>query len=227
MPRSSASRSRADRRGAAPSSRSAIVVAGQLTVALGALAASVEAGQVAGLDSDVGEVRGTPGTAWASTFEAITDLGGVWVVIAVSLLACALLVHARRYADALLVAVAALSARVLTSVLKVAFGRERPAYPEAIATEGTFAFPSGHASAATALYGALALLVLRSGLPRGVRITGAGGLALVIAAIGFSRVYLGVHYASDVLAGVLLGAACVALGSAVAARVTARHAAGP
>lgn len=198
-------------------------VAAKLLIAFAALAASVGAGQTSGLDTDAGAARGTPGTAWASTFGAITDLGGAWVVVAVGVLACALLVQARRYADALLVAVAVAGARALTMLGKLAFARERPAFDDAIGMESTFAFPSGHSSAATALYGALALLVLRSGLPRWARLSAVSGLALLIAAIGFSRVYLGVHYPSDVLGGVLLGAACVAAGSAAAMRLSARR----
>lgn len=200
-----------------------MAVAAKLLIAFAALAASVEAGQTVGLDADAEAARGTPGTTWAGIFEAITDLGGAWVVVGLSILACALLIHARRYADALLVAVAVAVARALTMLCKLAFARERPACGDAIGMESTFAFPSGHASAATALYGALALLILRSGLPQRTRIAVAAVLALLIAAIGFSRVYLGVHYPSDVLGGVLLGAACVAAGSAAATRLSARR----
>lgn len=182
-----------------------MAVAAQLLIAFAALAASVEAGQTAGLDADVGAARGTPGTAWAATFDAITDLGGVWTIVA-------------------LVAVAAVSARALTSLFKAVFARERPTLPDAVGAESSFAFPSGHASAATAFYGALALLVLRSGLPRRVRIAAAFALGLLIAAIAFSRVYLGVHYASDVLAGVLLGAASLAAASEVRRLIARRHA---
>lgn len=201
-----------------------MAVAAQLLIAFAALAASVEAGQTAGLDADVGAARGTPGTAWAATFDAITDLGGVWTIVALTLVACALLVQARRWADAALVAVAAVSARALTSLFKAVFARERPTLPDAVGAESSFAFPSGHASAATAFYGALALLVLRSGLPRRVRIAAAFALGLLIAAIAFSRVYLGVHYASDVLAGVLLGAASLAAASEVRRLIARRHA---
>lgn len=85
--------------------------------------------------------------------------------------------------------------------IKHRFARERPSVIEALASEGTFSFPSGHAFIALSFYGTLAFWWIRSPrhwLPRAiVGLTAAKGILL----IGASRVYLGVHYPSDVLAG--------------------------
>lgn len=94
------------------------------------------------------------------------------------------------------------------------FRQARPDLPSPILTEPSFAFPSGHATVATAVYGALAVLLLRSRLPPAVRIGGALVLGALVAAVALSRVYVGVHSVADVAGGVCLGlawlSACVA-----------------
>jgi len=87
--------------------------------------------------------------------------------------------------------------------MKHGFERPRPLVDEPMLTLTTFSFPSGHASGTTLLYGFLALVVLVH-LPRSPWRWVAGVLALLlIALVSWSRVYLGVHFFTDVLAGVL------------------------
>jgi undecaprenyl-diphosphatase len=85
--------------------------------------------------------------------------------------------------------------------IKYRFARERPSLIEALAKEGTFSFPSGHAFISLCFYGMLAAWWIRARsdwLRRSVvSLAATGGILL----IGASRVYLGVHYPSDVLAG--------------------------
>ncbi|HEX2190021.1 MAG TPA: phosphatase PAP2 family protein [Longimicrobiaceae bacterium] len=106
-----------------------------------------------------------------------------------------------------------LGGRVLNRLLKEAFGRPRPAlvegdlvllgYEVGFPTSGSF--PSGHALTSVVIYGTLAYLVARlEPTPRMRRWTLAGAAVLVLG-IGFSRLYLAVHYPSDVLAGYLAG----------------------
>ena len=72
-------------------------------------------------------------------------------------------------------------------------------------------FPSGHAASAMAVYGFLAILLLRSPAGRGFGWAAASAMGLLIAAIALSRLVLGVHYASDVLGGLLAGGLALSL----------------
>jgi membrane-associated phospholipid phosphatase len=94
---------------------------------------------------------------------------------------------------------------LLNKALKLLFARERPELAEALRNASGYSFPSGHAMGATVVFGALCYLAFR-GLPkwrpRGAAL--AFGTAMVVA-ISFSRVYLGVHWMSDIAAGVAAG----------------------
>jgi membrane-associated phospholipid phosphatase len=109
---------------------------------------------------------------------------------------------------------------ILNNVLKGLFARPRPDMIEPVSEVLTLSFPSGHAMSAVIAYGAVALLVARleptAALRRATWITA----AVVVLAIGVSRIYLGVHYPSDVLAGFVAGIAWLAF---VAASVRAVH----
>jgi undecaprenyl-diphosphatase len=95
---------------------------------------------------------------------------------------------------------------VVTHVLKIVIRRPRPPGAEAFLHESTFGFPSGHALNSVVAYGMLAyvlpILVARS---RRTRMAVVATAALLVLAIGVSRMYLGVHYLSDVLAGYAVG----------------------
>jgi len=103
---------------------------------------------------------------------------------------------------------------LLDAVLKFAIRRPRPPYATAFLRHYTWSFPSGHAMVSLIAYGMLAyLLVVLWPNRRSTRISIVLGAALLIVAIGFSRLYLGVHYFSDVVggyaAGVLWLSACI------------------
>jgi membrane-associated phospholipid phosphatase len=145
-----------------------------------------------------------------TAFEAVTTLGSTSVLALVAATAVAYLVHRRRGRDAALLVVALAGAQLVTWILKAALERPRPSFDEPVATADWFSFPSGHASNSLALYGALAYVFAgRSSRP--VRAVVLAGLTLLVAAIGFSRVYLGVHYLTDVIAGYSAGLAWLLL----------------
>ncbi len=75
--------------------------------------------------------------------------------------------------------------------------------------ETGYSFPSAHAAMSFACYGFIVYLVWRSATSQSFRTIAVLGLSVLIGAIGFSRLYLGVHYLSDVVGGYALGAACV------------------
>jgi undecaprenyl-diphosphatase len=87
--------------------------------------------------------------------------------------------------------------------------RARPTWADPAVQLATYSFPSGHAVASTLFDGTVCVLLLehvRSPWWRGVAAAAAGCMVLLVA---FSRVYLGVHYPGDVMAGVALGSACL------------------
>lgn len=103
-------------------------------------------------------------------------------------------------------------------VIKFLIERARPAV-EALTTAPLSSFPSGHASMGMALYGSLALLAAHHTRSSTVRRSIFLVAGILIMLIGWSRLYLGVHYPSDVLAGFLLGLFWIALGKLVELRV--------
>ena len=139
---------------------------------------------------------------------AITELGDASVAAAVALAATAWLAWRRNWrAVAHLIAVAAVTA-IATIVLKLSLHIDRP---DPIGSGwDAFAFPSGHSAANAALYGFLAIIAAWELPPRG-RLPVTAALALLVGAIAFSRIYLGAHWLSDVLAGGAFGVAAAAL----------------
>lgn len=100
-------------------------------------------------------------------------------------------------------AIANLGALLLNNGLKLIFTRSRPTLWESLIQETSYSFPSGHALGALVLYGSLAYLLARSYPSRSLLIYGTA--TLVITLIGLSRLYLGVHYPTDVIAGYITG----------------------
>lgn len=90
---------------------------------------------------------------------------------------------------------------LLNVLLKYTFQRSRPVFEEPLVTLMTYSFPSGHASAATLFYGLVASYVMIARRGWSVRLGTAAACTLMVLLVAFSRVYLGAHYLSDVLAG--------------------------
>lgn len=143
-------------------------------------------------------------------FRIVTRLGSIVVLVPLTMLAALYFGFRGMPQQGLFVLLALVGAQTLTFALKVGFRRERPSFSDPLATASGFSFPSGHALTSFAVYGALAFVV--AGHLRGSRRTACfGAAALLTLAIGFSRVYLGVHYLSDVLAGYTIGFAWLLL----------------
>lgn len=106
---------------------------------------------------------------------------------------------------------AALSAELLYIILKAAFQRERPRIIERLADAGWYSYPSGHAMLAPVIYGFGLLLLARSVPHRWARIVLLALSGIIPPSIALSRVYLGVHYPSDVVGALFLGTALVLL----------------
>lgn len=133
---------------------------------------------------------------WASFF------GSVPVMIGISSAAALYFLRRKNYREALAAVAASLGAFFLETVLKEIFRRPRPPHAPPAEAYG-YSFPSGHATVAAALFLVLAWLWYRRTRRRW---PGPAGLLLTLL-IGTSRIYLGAHYPSDVLAGFVLGIA--------------------
>jgi membrane-associated phospholipid phosphatase len=151
--------------------------------------------------------RATPG--WTEFFEAVTWLGNVPVLINVTLVAALLLAWRRNLDELRLLLLAVIGAEILTLGLKLGFQRERPFFADPLATESSYSFPSGHATVSLALYGTLAFIAARHVQTIAARLAVLAAAGVLVLLIGLSRIYLGVHFLSDVVAGFSLGVAWV------------------
>jgi undecaprenyl-diphosphatase len=100
---------------------------------------------------------------------------------------------------------------LLNVLMKYAFHRERPRFDDPLVTLSTFSFPSGHTAAATVFYGVLAAYLLVHVRSAGARLAVLGTALFLIVLVAFSRMYLGAHFLSDVLAAVAEGIAWLSL----------------
>ena len=142
-------------------------------------------------------------------FEAVTTLGNGIVLAGVTAIAVYLLLRRGHRREAWLVGLAFVGAELLSYALKLGFRRDRPFFTDPLAAESTFSFPSGHSTVSLAVYGALAVVLARR-LRGWAEIACLAGAATLIGLIGFSRLYLGVHFLTDVLAGFAAGTAWLA-----------------
>ena len=155
--------------------------------------------------------RHTTGTT-ETVVRFITQLGSTPVIIGVSLLV--IVIEYRRLptkAVPAFIATVVISELAINNLIKVIVGRARPNVARLVHATG-FSFPSGHTAASAATYAACALLIgrRRSRRVRGTLAGIAGGITVAVAS---SRVLLGVHWLTDVLAGAAVGWACFALSS--------------
>ena len=140
----------------------------------------------------------TPGlTRWMLI---ITDAHGVTSISVLGLLFGFYLLWRRNWYWLLTLAIALPGGMLLNVLLKLIFRRDRPSYDDPLLSLITYSFPSGHVTGATLFYGVLAAF-LASGITSWRRqMYVVIGAALVVILVGFTRIYLGVHYFSDVVA---------------------------
>ena len=136
--------------------------------------------------------------------EAITHLGGTLVVVPVLGLVAAFDYVRRRNADVFAFVVAVgLGVVILNNILKLIVDRDRPDVQQLVSAAGS-SFPSGHSATAAATWSAVALILGR-GQSRRVRGVLAAGAAVIAVAVAISRTLLGVHWVTDVVAGLFVG----------------------
>jgi len=137
----------------------------------------------------------------------VTFLGTGTVVIAIVAVSGMFLWLTKHKYSALLLFIATAGGIVLNNLLKVGFGRPRPTIVEWGTNAISWSFPSGHAMSATVVYGTVAYLAARLQARHLHRLITLSVAGILILAISVSRIYLGVHFPSDVIAGIIIGLA--------------------
>lgn len=156
-----------------------------------------------------GHAVARPGVTHA--MRILTDwLWDPWTMRALAAVACVGLWWRGRRERALRVALAVLAASAVQQGLKALLDRARPVWPDPVDSAQYAAYPSGHALSATVVCGLLLWLLPRTA-PRWAVRSAWTAAAVSVLGVGFTRIYLGVHWLSDVLAGWLLGVVLVAL----------------
>ncbi|WP_165371556.1 phosphatase PAP2 family protein [Pseudolysobacter antarcticus] len=169
--------------------------------------------------------RVTPG--WTSVMAVVSDFGAPITVIAIASVVATVLLYLRAHYQLLLLVLAVPGGALLNGIIKQLIHRHRPVFDDPIQTLATYSFPSGHAMGSTVLYGTLAAIVIWQVRDWRVSLLAIFAAALLVAWICLSRIYLGVHYLSDVAAGFLEGivwlGVCLAAVDAVRRRTARGH----
>ena len=185
-----------------------VAVAALLWAFVGVVDAVAEGGDLARLDAGAHDLLYAAFGSSPRLGLAVTWFGNNATLVAFVVLTALGLVLAKRYWAAFRVAFASGAGGLVVRGLKELFHRARPT--EGVIAATGYSFPSGHAFASTVFYGMLVYLVWRLTERTWARALAAVVGPLVILAVGLSRVYLNVHFLTDVVAGWLAGAAWLA-----------------
>jgi undecaprenyl-diphosphatase len=170
--------------------------------AAGAICRSALTGTDLPIVEDIASSRSTEQITASHVFSLI---GSGYVVFPLALICCVTMYLRGHQSESLMVAVSTLGATVIANADKLLVGRPRPPVAHLEAVTGQ-SFPSVHTAHTAAFCAALVLAYCSTRPPRRLRITAVATSFLVVGAVAVSRVYLGVHYPSDVVAAALLGA---------------------
>lgn len=135
----------------------------------------------------------------------LTALGSVSVLIVISIAVISILISSKHYIGLMQLSLAGLGAMIWPRVLKVFFGRERPDVLEHLVNVSDLSFPSGHSFGAAAMYITYAILAARLLRSHGQTLFWTLFAGFVIFLVGVSRIFLGVHYSTDVIGGFCAG----------------------
>ncbi|AKP88748.1 phosphatase PAP2 family protein [Achromobacter ruhlandii] len=186
-----------------------MILAGALFLALAA--AVTRPGRVVEFDSALASALSmSMGDSLLWLLSWFTTLGDRDFLAVIAVLMTATLLARRQWGLAAFCAAATAGGGLLNRLLKYAFERVRPEHDHGFVTALGWSFPSGHASAAMAVYGAACYLAWRLA-PASWRLPGVALAAALVMAIGLSRVLLQVHFASDVVAGFAISFVWLAL----------------
>jgi len=146
-----------------------------------------------------------------TTFLIVTSLGSTVVASFIAVIAGLYLLWRRQTYWIAAVWLSVFGGMLLNKFLKYVFHRPRPQFNDPILNLTSYSFPSGHTMAATVLYGVLAVLLVTKVKRKRSKVLITLSASLLIALVGFSRMYLGAHYLSDVLGAIAEGLAWMSL----------------
>lgn len=196
---------------ARPESRTLVLIAsGSILLLLFVLlTGQVFGGSTASIDEtlmllmrETNDIHDPLGPGW---FEELardyTALGGIPILMAFTFFVACYLAMERRYRATVFIVATALSGLIVSTLLKEVFDRPRPDLVETGTRVYTSSFPSAHAMMSACMYLAFGALLARYETRRRKKVTVLTIAALIIMAVGLTRVYLGVHWPTDILAG--------------------------
>ena len=184
-----------------------------LLLAFLTLAGEVTEGDTQAFDTRILQVLRQPddpsrpiGPPWMeSSLLDLTAIGGPTVLALVVLAVVGFLLLQTRYRTALFVVLTAISGELINTAMKHAFNRPRPTIVPHLRAVYTTSFPSGHAMESAIVYLTLGAILMRVADSRVTKLYCLGIAVLLTVLVGTSRVYLGVHYPTDVLGGWIIG----------------------
>ena len=136
-------------------------------------------------------------------FLFFTALGNPPTVVTIFIMTIAWLAMKRRYSDGIRFTIVCVGGVLIDRVMKLFFAKPRPELWHRLITETSFSFPSGHAVGSMVVYGFIAYILAKEMQQHKQYIYAAASLLII--AIGLSRLYLGVHYPTDIIAGYGIG----------------------
>ena len=160
---------------------------------------------------DPNDLSNPIGPEWVETMcRDLTSLGSPAVLTLITIAAVSYLWIDGKRATALFAALSIIGGAVLVSLLKFGFARPRPELVSHLVNVSSFSFPSGHATMAAVTYLTLGVLLARVQKRRRMKLYVLVIASILVLLVGFTRVYLGVHWPTDVLAGWCIGTAWAA-----------------
>jgi len=203
--------------------RSATRLAGQLGAGalvliaaaflFGAIAQQVVAGApLTQLDADLATwLHRRVGSPWLELLLAITHVHSTVAISCYAIVAGIVLARQQRWRSVVTVIVTVAGGLVLNVLMKLAFQRQRPSFDDPLLTLDTYSFPSGHVAGSTLFYGLCVAWVYRRTPELRWRLAALAVATVALVLVGLSRMVLGVHYLSDVVAAFAEGVAWLAL----------------
>lgn len=172
-----------------------------LAAVFGYVASSIGNGSIVQFDTPIiNFVQGAEAPWLTNVMKLFTFIGSTKAVLAISLIMLGLLLYFRQKAQTILFLIVISGTAALNLVLKLFFQRARPDFNRLIEISG-YSFPSGHTMMATSLYIILAFILWRNA-KNSFRVLYIIAAIFMIGMIGVSRIYLGVHYPSDIAGGI-------------------------